>query len=356
MDAMGSRKRLAWIDIAKGIGIILMVVGHTIPFRSWAGHAIFSFHMPLFFILSGWTFRRKKTREVVVSSARTLLVPYCGVFLVRLAMSWFAAGHVDARMIRDAILSFVMASGVTVEAFDIPAVGLIWFLMVLFWARIVMNACEGMFDARRVPQFARFAFWLVLGVVGAVTGGVWHLLLPFSFDLVLVACFFMCVGMQMSRLRVERYFTAWWACLAVVAGWLVCVQNSKLALADRIYVMLPVAFLGAVLGTTMTFFVSFAIDATLCGPVRRVLEWSGRQSMLILCVHAFDRFVEWRPLACFGGLPWMEARASSAVVRVLADLAIAYAAYACLSRFKCRAPGRSGSTEQQHRPSKNGHA
>lgn len=45
--------RIAWVDIAKGLGIFLVVLGHTYrknPVQNW----IYSFHMPLFFILSGW--------------------------------------------------------------------------------------------------------------------------------------------------------------------------------------------------------------------------------------------------------------------------------------------------------------
>lgn len=51
------KKRLAWVDVAKAIAIILMVAGHELPqvsLRTW----IFSFHMPLFFILSGYTSHR----------------------------------------------------------------------------------------------------------------------------------------------------------------------------------------------------------------------------------------------------------------------------------------------------------
>ena len=45
-----NKQRIDWIDIAKGIGIFLMVVGHTsIP--SFLSNYIFSFHMPLFFII-----------------------------------------------------------------------------------------------------------------------------------------------------------------------------------------------------------------------------------------------------------------------------------------------------------------
>lgn len=44
-------KRLDWIDIAKGIAIILVIVGHTVPNPSPLRHAIFSFHMPVFLFL-----------------------------------------------------------------------------------------------------------------------------------------------------------------------------------------------------------------------------------------------------------------------------------------------------------------
>ena len=47
--------RIEWVDEAKGIGIILVMLGHCYlnwNFCFW----FYSFHMPLFFILSGYTF------------------------------------------------------------------------------------------------------------------------------------------------------------------------------------------------------------------------------------------------------------------------------------------------------------
>ena len=70
-------KRLDWVDIAKGIGIFLMVMGHSgIPrfMHDW----IYSFHMPFFFILSGFFFTAGKYAfgELVSRRARTILLPY----------------------------------------------------------------------------------------------------------------------------------------------------------------------------------------------------------------------------------------------------------------------------------------
>lgn len=41
-----NKKRVKYFDIARGIAIILMIVGHTLDF-GWKRNLIFSFHMPL---------------------------------------------------------------------------------------------------------------------------------------------------------------------------------------------------------------------------------------------------------------------------------------------------------------------
>ena len=51
-------KRIEWIDIAKGIGIILVVIGHISQIKV-LNDIIYSFHMPLFFIISWYLYKRK---------------------------------------------------------------------------------------------------------------------------------------------------------------------------------------------------------------------------------------------------------------------------------------------------------
>ena len=82
-------KRIEWVDICKGIGMILVVLGHTLttPVRqaSTVGmnlyNIIYFFHMPLMLYLSGRAYgmvvERYKTRDnVVMSRVKSLLVPY----------------------------------------------------------------------------------------------------------------------------------------------------------------------------------------------------------------------------------------------------------------------------------------
>jgi fucose 4-O-acetylase-like acetyltransferase len=84
--------RLTWIDCAKGIGIILVVYGHlamsamnagaTLPLHamSVSENIVYSFHMPLFFILAGLvvarSYRRRGTHRFLIDKLQYLAYPY----------------------------------------------------------------------------------------------------------------------------------------------------------------------------------------------------------------------------------------------------------------------------------------
>jgi fucose 4-O-acetylase-like acetyltransferase len=87
----GDRVRITWIDQAKGIGIFLVVLGHTLrglkasrtisdsPAFRFADSWIYSFHMPLFFLLSGLFAERRidrGARAFVRDKLATLAYPY----------------------------------------------------------------------------------------------------------------------------------------------------------------------------------------------------------------------------------------------------------------------------------------
>ena len=52
MENSLQKERLDWIDIAKEFGIILVIVGHCLCGNNLS-YLIFSFHMPLFFVIDG---------------------------------------------------------------------------------------------------------------------------------------------------------------------------------------------------------------------------------------------------------------------------------------------------------------
>ncbi|MDR1897827.1 MAG: acyltransferase family protein, partial [Prevotellaceae bacterium] len=86
-----NKQRFQWVDIAKGIGIILVVYGHVIRGIHSSGIIddktfylsdtfVYSFHMPLFFVLSGLFFKRSldkyKANGLFVEKCKSLVYPY----------------------------------------------------------------------------------------------------------------------------------------------------------------------------------------------------------------------------------------------------------------------------------------
>ena len=78
-------KRIAWLDIAKGIAIVCTVVGHTVPAGGKLCNLIYSFHMPLFFVLAGYTMRPLPAGGLCRATAkdfRRLVIPVLAVRLL----------------------------------------------------------------------------------------------------------------------------------------------------------------------------------------------------------------------------------------------------------------------------------
>ncbi len=117
------------IDIAKGIGIVLVVWGHTMaacPFRQ----EIYLFHMPLFFILSGYCFTEKKNSlsEILKKNIRAYLIPYIVFFIILLSAfvaMRTATGTFDRSFISWGILFYPYG-----------VVTALWFLLSLFEVRV----------------------------------------------------------------------------------------------------------------------------------------------------------------------------------------------------------------------------
>ena len=74
--------RVQWIDIAKGIGIVLVTLGHTNArhlFGDYVGWWINAFHMPLFFVMAGLCFDINRYPDFVrylMRKVRALGWPY----------------------------------------------------------------------------------------------------------------------------------------------------------------------------------------------------------------------------------------------------------------------------------------
>jgi fucose 4-O-acetylase-like acetyltransferase len=130
-------KREHWIDIAKGLGIILVVAGHEgNPFTY---HYFFWFHMPLFILLSGYLFKqvtsKSELKALIIKRAKQLLIPYFVFFLLIALLKFiFALPHNKIGVIiflKDIFRSIYGGKAL----FDYYTV--FWFITCLFLTQIV---------------------------------------------------------------------------------------------------------------------------------------------------------------------------------------------------------------------------
>lgn len=72
------------VDISKGIGMVLVITGHLCVSASLRNF-IYSFHMPLFFILSGIVYNIARTRArkaIQIKKILTKYIEWSGIYLV----------------------------------------------------------------------------------------------------------------------------------------------------------------------------------------------------------------------------------------------------------------------------------
>lgn len=81
--------RIEYIDIAKALGIIFVVIGHS---GMWGSNFIYLFHIPLFFFISGYFYNDKYTisfKEFIGKRIKSLYIPFLKFELVFLVLHNF---------------------------------------------------------------------------------------------------------------------------------------------------------------------------------------------------------------------------------------------------------------------------
>ncbi|MFY9201664.1 MAG: acyltransferase family protein [Methanosarcina flavescens] len=190
--------RLRWIDALKGIGIILVVFAHhKLPVA--LDTYIFSFHMPLFFFISGLLFDFWKyassAANFVKKRFRSLIVPYFGFALLTclfylLLDTWYQPGITNIDFFKaspaENIHSIVYALGPLIS-YNPP----LWFLTCLFITELLFYG----FAKRYYTEPGKLIFWLTaVGVMGYLYSVYVPFRLPWNADVALTAVVFYGAG------------------------------------------------------------------------------------------------------------------------------------------------------------------
>ncbi|HJF44358.1 acyltransferase family protein [Thermophilibacter provencensis] len=278
------------LDVAKGIAIVCVVLGHGDYFGAPEGmiDLIFTFHMPLFFILSGFFMSPEARPDTcyVRECALSLLLQYavtCAIMLllyaVRTLLFW-PEGLLDVLSTMGVASLYGSGTMVVPLPDGVTMVGAIWFLLALFWAKLILAA------ANRSPY--PLAAVLCSFVVGYVSSDI--LWLPLDIQAGACATLFLYLGQRLREKDVLSPGSLNPLLWALIAGmWLICVTlGGKLTMAANYYPNGPIVdVLGGLCGTLCVVKLSQLIARCLPA-LGKPLAWLGTITLPIFCMHLVE--------------------------------------------------------------------
>lgn len=272
------------VDIAKGIAIIAVVFGHCVIFPYT--RFIYSWHMPLFFILAGYFFRKKEIKGAVIADFYRLIVPYLifgSISCIKFTLTKSILG--DWNTVINNWLGFFWTNSTndhTSYFFNwAPGIGFIWFLPALFW-------CKNFYNWLSNNTHNEYILYSIGGggSVIATLLDVYVINLPFGILTGSSAVMFYMIGHYAKVHSVPK----WFICVSI-ACWVIGVNYSHLFMGNCHYGMYPIDVIGACGGTWVILKLSKGIDL-YGGKIGTFLSWMGRYSLVVLCMHYIDALID----------------------------------------------------------------
>lgn len=275
--------RIVWLDYVKAVGMYFVLLGHAYPFLSppcYVRNAIYLFHMPLFYFVSGMLFSPPPLLQGGVEKPfKSLIAPAFAWNLVWIILLFVLYGANPFCDVYKAALSFFNGE-------DMPC-GPAWFLISLFWVQLFAALV-----AERKTRLCGIVFlsvvWVAMKWFPFCYLGNAAMAFPFFFTGMLMKDVFVC--------RVSRKQAAFMSlCLGVlflfVATCFGPVSLRCMAFgnfwAHPIHRPLNILVFYAAALVGLTSFIMFfrALDLPRC----RIVEECSKGTIVFLCVHRFVR-------------------------------------------------------------------
>lgn len=287
------KKRNLSIDIAKGIGIILVVLVHILA-DSNIKDTIILFHMPLFFFLSGMStyyyLERNKNilaKDYISKRAKSILVPYF-VFTLISFVYWALIernirNQMDISIFENFINIFIAKVDGTLYSSNI----VMWFLPCLFVSSILFYF---LIKLNRFKGSILCIICLLSGYVLSIN----NIILPFSIETSLIAVSFIYTGYMYLEIKqkINKFNHKYLINVIIVLISTVCIIicnifDNDIAMLTHRYGNLILFNIGAYGGIFITL--KFAeLLATFDSPkniFNKVLCYFGINSISIMVMH-----------------------------------------------------------------------
>ena len=333
---MQKENRLLWIDAAKGIGMLAIVLGHVLRGEGLLSTAVYTFHVPLFFLISGFLYRPERGwRRNLSQSAKKLLIPYLFWGAVSIGI-YGVLGRFAADALGESQDYTLYEQCIWLLYGYCFANAPLWFLPCLFVARLVLQACaSGLQGTKDSPHWIRCLAALVPPALSALMLYVYftklRVLWPWSLQTVFCVLPFMWLGHLFRSVYAQHG-------LPEKGGWIPGLVLTLAGLLAGTFCNGKIQYMALNLGNWGLFYVAaLSISAgllLLCAAWGRngLLTLVGRYSMPVLLLHKFP--VLFFQCVCPGIRDWLKSGSvTAAAATTLVSTAMCILAGVVLNRL-----------------------
>lgn len=286
---MSAGKREKYIDVAKGIAMICIILGHMGIYE--IDRVVFTFHVPIFYIITGYFLSKKyEVKTFIKDKARTLLIPYGITCVVNILVGMIFATVLEGPTVAETavhwILASVYGSGVNfTEPFVIHRIGAIWFLLASFWGCIFLRI------SLEMKKKVRLLFIIALFLVGYWSNQLFFWF-PFSIQAGCCAALFMYVGYLARRSKdvyteLPKEVKKASIVFALII-WLAFIKNfESFWVVQNNFGRGVIDIFGSICGCFVVIMFSKLVEKR-CRILTEIFAFIGKYSLIVLCVHILE--------------------------------------------------------------------
>ncbi|MGO9136838.1 MAG: acyltransferase family protein [Syntrophales bacterium] len=228
-------QRVKWIDTLRGFGIFIVFLGHTTLTNKQIEHYIFSFHLPLFFFISGIFFKAsdasRSFRKFCLERIKARMIPYISFGLLTYCIWLFpillkkhgiyqGSHPIPDSLFYKPLLGMLYGIG---DSEWLPHNSILWFLACLFVTEMIFSIMYSTIKTKRTMLLALLLFG-ILGYIDAVYS---QIRMPFSLDVAFTAVVFYGLGYLLRDQLLSSDFGIGSAFICLLLGLGIGFLNSR---------------------------------------------------------------------------------------------------------------------------------
>lgn len=297
-NTQSSKKRDIGLDITKGIAMLFIIAGHL--GIDTINRFVFTFHVPLFFLLSGYFYTYKAGS--LKNKIKRYFKPYIFtvvslLFLGELkSLIYIFLGKASTEDLLSTAFQWLMAglygSGSKSQflVWNVHAIGAIWFLLALIWSIIIMQTLQKV----RLTLWIQEVIVITLFTIGYLSA--FYTWFPFSIQAGLSALLFIFIGYTVKQRQFKIYDKKEAILLAAILWtWSLYYSytNDFMSLVRSHFPDILPNILGACAASWLIICLCQNLSHKL--PLASFFITFGRYSAVVLCFHLIElSFMPWK--------------------------------------------------------------